>query len=178
MATLTIGVTGHRALDLEKEQKIRPVLGRAMSEIIAGKKTGDASASFRALSALAEGADILFAEVAREMGIHLTVILPFQKEEYLKTFSTDEKRDKFKKIYDAVDDRTYLREYNESQINDLYLNVGTEMVDRSDYVVAIWNEKAAKGRGGTAEVVAYALQRGKTVIVINPEEDHPFAKYL
>ena len=43
------------------------------------------------------------------------------------------------------------------------------MVDTSRVLVAVWDGQSARGLGGTADVVAYARERGKPVTVIWPE---------
>jgi hypothetical protein len=51
---------------------------------------------------------------------------------------------------------------------DAYLAAGKRVVDASDVIFAVWDGRAAKGKGGTADVVAYARQRGCPLIHINP----------
>jgi hypothetical protein len=51
---------------------------------------------------------------------------------------------------------------------DAYLAAGQRVVELSDIVLAVWNGKPAKGKGGTADVVAYAIRRGMPLIHINP----------
>lgn len=52
---------------------------------------------------------------------------------------------------------------------DAYLAAGHRVVDQSDIVLAVWNGRPAKGKGGTADVVGYAIRRGVHLIHINPE---------
>ena len=40
-------------------------------------------------------------------------------------------------------------------------------VDGSDVLIAVWDGEPARGRGGTAEVVAYARSLGKPVVLID-----------
>jgi hypothetical protein len=42
------------------------------------------------------------------------------------------------------------------------------MVDVSDIVVALWDGEPARGRGGTADIVAYARAMAKPLLVVNP----------
>lgn len=51
---------------------------------------------------------------------------------------------------------------------DAYLAAGQRVVELSDIVLAVWNGKGAKGKGGTADVVAYAMCRGVPLIHIDP----------
>jgi polyphosphate kinase 2 (PPK2 family) len=49
---------------------------------------------------------------------------------------------------------------------DAYLAAGRWIVDHADRLVAVWDGRPARGRGGTAEVVAYARHRGVPVTVL------------
>jgi hypothetical protein len=51
---------------------------------------------------------------------------------------------------------------------DAYLAAGRRVVELSDILLAVWDGKPAKGKGGTADVVAFALSRGIPLIHINP----------
>lgn len=52
---------------------------------------------------------------------------------------------------------------------DAYLAAGYRVVDLSDVVLAVWNGRPAKGKGGTADVATYALRRGVRLIHIDPQ---------
>jgi hypothetical protein len=49
-----------------------------------------------------------------------------------------------------------------------YLLAGEYISDHSDLLIAVWNGRPAAGLGGTADVVAYALRRGRKIYQINP----------
>jgi len=51
---------------------------------------------------------------------------------------------------------------------EAYLNCGVETVNACDVFLALWDGEPARGRGGTAEVVAYARELGRPLIVIDP----------
>lgn len=48
--------------------------------------------------------------------------------------------------------------------NDCMMKRNMYMVDKSDYVIAVWNGKPS----GTGNTVKYAIEKGKSVIEINP----------
>ena len=50
-----------------------------------------------------------------------------------------------------------------------YIAWGHTGVDRSSVLVAVWDGQPARGLGGTADVVAYARQRGVPMEVIWPQ---------
>jgi hypothetical protein len=51
---------------------------------------------------------------------------------------------------------------------DAYLAAGRRVAEQSDVMIAVWDAKPAKGKGGTADVVAYAVAFGIPVVHINP----------
>lgn len=60
---------------------------------------------------------------------------------------------------------------------EAYVMAGRATVAHCDLLIAVWDGKPARGRGGTAEVVEMAIARGRPVIHIPPEPDEP-AKLL
>ena len=48
-----------------------------------------------------------------------------------------------------------------------YERVGEALIDHCDMLIAVWDGTAARGRGGTADVVQAARARGRNVIVID-----------
>jgi hypothetical protein len=181
MKRITISITGHRVLSAAQQEHLRPVLSRAIENVIY-TLSQEGEAQLVALSPLAEGADTLFAEAAMACGLPLRVILPFEREYYMRDFSGEDANAHFDNIYDHVPlaEDTVLGKYGGDQddINQLYLNIGMKVVDECDYLVAIWNEKPGNGKGGTADVVAYAKEQKKNILLINPEDRHPFINHL
>ncbi len=52
---------------------------------------------------------------------------------------------------------------------DGYLAAGQRVVDSSDLMLALWNGQPSAGKGGTADVVHYATERGVRVIRLDPK---------
>ncbi|MGH3928049.1 MAG: hypothetical protein ACRDTT_35160, partial [Pseudonocardiaceae bacterium] len=50
-----------------------------------------------------------------------------------------------------------------------HLTAGQRIVDTSDLLIAVWDGQPAGGRGGTADIVAYAREQGTPTRVIWPE---------
>ncbi len=180
MNKVVLGITGHRMLAAEEVERIRPVITKAIQNIMFTVGEHDSTVSFTALSPLAEGADTLFAEVALSLGLELDILLPFEKDEYLKGFSSDQARLNFDKIYSKVNPQSIrvLTTKGNKEVDQLFLNLGHRVVDESDWLIAIWNEKEGKGKGGTADIVNYATGLKKNVIIINPEDAHLFINYI
>lgn len=146
-----IGITGHQ--HLEKRLKNGWLKKRLFEELsaITGK--------ICAYSSLAIGADQLFAEVALKSSRDLVAIIPC--ENYLNTFSSRAQKN-YQHILDHCNNVETLDHPAPSQ--EAFLHAGKTIVDRSDILFAVWDGKPAKGKGGTADIVEYALGQGKKIV--------------
>ena len=88
MNKVTIGITGHRLLSADQKEKLKPVILKALQNIVFISRERNEAVSITALSPLAEGSDTLFAHAARSIGLPLKIILPFECNEYLKDLVT------------------------------------------------------------------------------------------
>ncbi len=172
--TLRVGATGHRAKALEPVDKtalcnsVRLALRKIAEHAreIAGAGQGDYSADPPRLvlvSALAEGADQLIADVGLELGYELDAPLPFARDEYKKDFADTSGFDRL--IRRA---RSVLELDGDHSTGALpYARVGRILLGHTDVLLAIWDGEAANGRGGTGEVVVGAVALGIPVIWIS-----------
>jgi hypothetical protein len=174
---LRIGVTGHRKLSSEQAIAIEPLIRKAIDNIIFYHQN-----TFGRLfenvftTSLAEGADSLFARVAVErFDCTLKILLPFEAEEYIKDFETDELRDQFKDLLhqEKVTQVQCLQQLGSKTREELYFDAGRKIVDENDYIIAVWNEEPANGNGGTGDIAGYAINLGKNLLVINPFREVP-----
>jgi hypothetical protein len=155
-----VGVTGHRDLG-GAEDEVASALRAGLEEH--HRTHGD---RLVVLSAIAAGADSLFAEAATALGIPLTVVLPF--EGYEEDFADGEEREMFETLLAAAERRCTLP--YDGRSTDAYAAVGRWVVDHSDHLVAVWDGTPARGPGGTGDVVAYARERGHPVTVVTPPQ--------
>jgi hypothetical protein len=81
------------------------------------------------------------------------------------SFQSEEERNIFRRHLAAASETISLP--FEAPSEAAYFEAGKAVVDRSDVLIAVWNGRPAKGLGGTADVVTYALENGKKVIHIN-----------
>ncbi len=112
---------------------------------------------------LAVGADQLFAEVLLKKQIPYHAVIPCR--DYESTFRNENDKKLFKHLLEKAYEVKVLSK-NEAN-EEAFYEAGKTVVDLSDYVIAIWNGKKAKGLGGTGDIVKYALNKGKKVIHIN-----------
>jgi hypothetical protein len=99
------------------------------------------------------------------------VVLPFEAAEYRRDFSSAESRAEFEELLGAA---AAIRVSGHCAVPPVglerdraYEACGRAVVDASDVLVAVWDGLPAKGIGGTAEIIAYARERGRRVIRID-----------
>jgi hypothetical protein len=161
-----LGVTGHR--DLRPQD--HPLLEEAVRRILRRLRDSFPSSPLVLLSALAEGADLLVAELfLREFADsrdRLVVPLPMPLEEYLLEFSGPES---VRRVRAALSRAARVdlppvapRAGDPARPEDAralqYEQVGAFLVRHSQLVIALWDGQKSRGRGGTAEVVRFQLQ--------------------
>ena len=170
---LAIGVTGHRRAVLngrtagDVEARVDAVIDLVERNARALAKReadlfADGAPMFTLVSPLADGADQIVAKVALARGFELQAILPFERGNYEVDFEPG--------------GRARLGEYlarakcvlelpgARSEAGDAYLQAGRATVAHCDVLIAVWDGDAARGPGGTADVVQLALARGTPVI--------------
>ena len=123
-----------------------------------------------AVSSLAIGADQLFASIVLQRGGQIHAVIPFQG--YERTFAPQDLNE-----YHRILSKATVVEIMQTDgtDEDKYLAAGKRIVELADLVIAVWNGKPAKGKGGTADIVAYAIRRGTKLTHINPM-DHSVTK--
>lgn len=152
-----VAVSGHRGLgDADQQERLRQQCRQLLKEVKA--KHPDVEA----LTAIAEGADTLFAETALELGIPLRVVLPFAT--YIEDFAEGPARERFLRLQQAAKSMEKLNYAERS--DEAYFAGGLWVVDRANLLVALWDGQPARGHGGTAEIVAYARSKNIPVEVI------------
>ncbi len=178
---LRVGVTGHIALEptqlealAETVRSVLEGLRRAVVEAPAGLGL-DAQAPPRLalVSPLAAGADQLVAEEALALGYELHAPVPFLVSDVERDFEGDPgSLASFRRLLGRASRVLELgaerAEKGSTTRARGYETVGWVVLSQSDLLLAIWDGQPARGRGGTAEVVALALEAGMPVIEIAP----------
>ena len=126
----------------------------------------------RFVSPIADGADQEAAEVAIELGWELQVILPFDRERYRASLANHGARERFDALIECA---ACVLELPGDTVRELdsYVMTGRATVAHSDMLIAVWDGLPPRGRGGTGEVVQYALTHGTAVIHVplDPQQD-------
>lgn len=149
------GVTGHQ--NLGDQEKISWVEDCLIQEIPKYHIT-------KGLTCLAVGADQLFAEVLEKFYIPYIAIVP--SDGYEGTFENEKAREIYFSYLVKADDEIKLN--FPSPTEEAFYAAGKYIVDHCGILFAIWNGKAAKGLGGTGDIVEYAKMKEKAIIHINP----------
>lgn len=113
-----------------------------------------------ALSALAEGADTIFAEAALALRIPLQVVRPFH--DYETDFASPATRRRYTELRDAAEREELLPYVSRSR--RAYRAAMHWVVQNSDLLVAAWDGRPGLGPGGTADAVQHAVSVGCEVI--------------
>lgn len=168
-AAFTVGVTGHRPNRLAiGEARARWRLKLVLMAIGSGTRAQRMQCT--ALSALAEGADRIFADVALELGMRLEVLLPFASADYEATFADAATTTVYHKLLARASHVEALAG-TRADSKAAYEAVGRATVDRSDILVTVWDGAPAAGRGGTPDIIAVALEQNMPVIWIDAARD-------
>jgi hypothetical protein len=160
VAGYRVGITGHRHL-----REPRVVAARC-HETLAGilRDRPDTVAC----SALAIGADSLFAEAALDLRIPLVAVIPFAT--YADDFTIPDERARYERLLSLAAE--VVRLPHERRSNAAYLAIGRWIVKWCDLLVVVWDGQPSAGFGGTADVVALARRKRRAFIHL-PAERSP-----
>jgi hypothetical protein len=152
-----VGFSGHRQLERPDETATAM---RAALEALRGEGPGE----WIALSSLAVGSDTLFARQALALGLAWHVVLPLPPAEFRKDFSAEE----WRAVEGLLPEAGQVRVISENgSREDAYLDCGMETVNDCDVLLAVWDGEPARGKGGTADVILYARELNKPLLLIN-----------
>lgn len=163
---MKIGITGHQRLESAEcwewvRRELAALLQAAQLPAELQRHAGEALSAY---SSLAAGADQEFAEAAVRANIPLVVIVPSRG--YERAFSDPAALTRYRALLEhAADVRI---ELFDKPSEEAFLAAGKSLVDAVDLLIAVWDGRPAKGKGGTAEVVAYARQQGRALVLLDP----------
>jgi hypothetical protein len=166
---LRVGVVGHRKLP--EPEELRPAIRAALVQI---RETWTRRPLIL-VSSLAEGADRLVVEVGREEPFRagLEALLPLRPEEFRRDFPDARPSREFDWFLGVARDVRVARGGEHLDLaapgarDRAYAAAASELVDRSEVLLAVWDGAAARGPGGTAETVALARRSGKPLAWIH-----------
>lgn len=150
-----VAVTGHRVLGSTEQQ------GRLAEQlrVFFQRLKAEQRLEVVALSGMAAGADLLFAEVALEQELPLEAVLAHQQ--ITATFAADNERAHYQRLMHQC--RCIHQLPFRYATTGAYMALGYWLVDHCDVLLALWDGQPAAGLGGTGDVVAYARVVGRLV---------------
>jgi hypothetical protein len=152
-----VGFTGHRRV--ENEKKVAQVLDETIASL-----RRELGLDMIGRSSIASGADTLFAEACRAAKIPWIALLPFPEAEFKKDFTDGD----WKRAKAALEQAERVEISSETAERPAgYLDCGLATVDGADLMVALWDGKASRGAGGTAQIVDHARRVGKPLLIIS-----------
>ncbi len=187
MMAFQVGVTGHRALPGGAGSALRGAadsLFRQVREGVLRLHAADQAATaplyrpdppaLRCVCGLAEGADTFLAEAALDAGWTLVAVLPFAADEFARDFPEGPARRGFHALLARAAVVSEL-DGNRARGGEPYADIGAQVVEQSDLLLAVWDGLPPRGPGGTGDVVAHALECGLPVAVLPPAGTGPAA---
>jgi hypothetical protein len=150
---ISIGVTGHRCLVGED------ILQTGVDQALEAIRRFWPGESFTICSSLAEGADRLVVRcTAQILAARLVTPLPLPVEDYLLDFQGEESKREFHRLLEQAAEVIFLPPARSRP--EAYQAAGRYLVEHCDILLALWDGKAARGKGGTAEIVTAWRKRG------------------
>ncbi|HLK55678.1 MAG TPA: hypothetical protein VKU00_03890 [Chthonomonadaceae bacterium] len=161
---LVLGITGHR--DIRPQD--RPSLEAALRGIFTELHSQYPHTPLILLSALAEGADRLAAQVALDCGHRLIAPLPLPNELYKEDFETPESRAEFDALRERASEwfvMPLLPGVTLEQVsrpgdarNNQYAVAGAHIVRHCQILIALWDGERIGRVGGTSNIVQFHLE--------------------
>jgi hypothetical protein len=162
----TIGITGHRRLPSGELETIAD----KVRQFIASKRTEHKD--LQVMSSLAEGADILCARLALDLGVRLVVPLPVRASEYRRNFASNEAGE-FDCLLSLADEAFVVQPMEPVPTNPTdgfyYRQAGIYVAEHCDVLLAVWDgvEKDTSDGAGTWETVKLARTFSKDVTQVH-----------
>jgi hypothetical protein len=149
-----VGVTGHRDLGGPTRRLVTAAVAAELA----------AHGPLHGVSALAEGADQIFAEQVLDARGALTAVIP--SAGYAAAFETTAGAERYRRLRARATELVELPFPRPS--TEAYWAAGRAVVCRCDLLLAVWDGGPSGGLGGTADVVAFARERGVRTTVVWP----------
>ena len=171
---LSLGVTGHRSEMLgehsaavtDRIEQVMETLTRSAHELLAASPNwfAEQPAVLTMVSPLADGADQIVADSALRHGYGLQVVLPFAREAS-RADLVPAAQAAFDRLIDRADRVLELPGDPDDPV-DAYVMAGRGTIAHCDMLIAVWDGEVPRGRGGTGEVVEWAMARGMPIVHI------------
>jgi hypothetical protein len=156
-STVAIGFTGHR--NLPDESKSRANILKFLQDF---KSKTDKTVY--GVSSAAAGGDLLFAESCLQLGLPIRILLPAPKEQFREDFDDS----MWTRAESVMHQAMSVEVIGTGETKDeRYYECGTETVQQSQMLLALWDGNPSQGLGGTEEIFTYARNQERPVVWIH-----------
>lgn len=149
-----VGFTGHQTLSTATQDLVRTALKAELVQLT----------PLIGVMSLAAGSDQIFAECVLDLGGELSVVVP--SKHYENSFASPDDLANYRRLLHVAARVTLLDHDRPSEV--AYWEAGQQVVDQADVVLAVWDGQPAAGLGGTGDIVRYATEHDRQVIVVWP----------
>lgn len=154
-----VGFTGHRRV--QHPEKI----AEALRDVIASIQR-EVGGDLIGRSSIASGGDTLFAEACFAANLKWIAQLPFPEAEFKKDFTEAD----WARAKALLDKAERIETLSDTAVRPAgYLHCGLATVDGANLMIAVWDGKASRGPGGTAQIIDHARLVQKPLILISPD---------
>jgi hypothetical protein len=150
-----IAISGHRGLSGPTADLVDKAIRAALAEY---------PPDVTGVSCLADGADQIFARAITDLGGKVEVVIPADQYRAGLPAEAHPGYDRLLAQATAIRRMPFTESTSES-----HMEASKVMIDQTDELFAVWDGQPARAYGGTADVVAYARERGTPVRVIWPQ---------
>jgi hypothetical protein len=152
---MRVGVSGHQHIPRAALAFVKRGIARTLSET---------NHDLVGITSLAAGADQIFANIVLAQSGQLHVIVPCLH--YEESFNTSAERREYRALLPravTTDELGF-----PGPCEEAFLAAGRRVVELSELLIAVWDGRPARGKGGTADIVEYAKSLGRRLEVIWP----------
>jgi len=153
-----VGVSGHRDLDPDDITRLR----EAVTDFVQQLKTHLPDTELRLIVGMAQGADLLVAETALDLGVPVEAVLPMPLEHYAADFDARTleclkellRRPEVRCVELSADAAGIVSgPHSREQRDAMYANLTDTLIRRSSLLLALWDGRSSHLPGGTADTV-------------------------
>jgi len=157
---MIVAITGHRPHKLLGEWDMKGPVSRAVRAQL--RRLLEELVPERAISGMALGVDMIFAEEALDLGIPVTAAVPFEGQE--ARWNPGQQLVYKKILAHPLVERVVCAQGGPEHANHKFQNRNRWLVDHCGLLVAVWDGTS----GGTRNAVLYAREVGRPIIRIRP----------
>ncbi len=178
-ALFNVAVCGHRTLEPGNISKLNAALHQALDYLAQeirgiGEQypdfyqpfSGNAGIHPVLLCNMAEGADLMAARSALQLGYELSPILPCPREEYAESFDDPAQREEMLQLCASAESCLELPR-NPHNTSEGYADAATVMLGHADILIALWNGQYTRYIAGTSVLIRQARRANIPVLCIN-----------